>query len=1214
MILHKCVVFIYNIVVDIILQLKQLGENMWKRKILLNLSTFSAVTAVVPFFATSCVNPANNQTKKENEPEFVKYNVSINTDGKGLIAVDGQRASSYNKKIAIGRHISFSVEPIDGYTFDHWSDGIEETFRTLTIYDNLNISTIFKENLVNSPKLAFYKLSINANDGGLIYVNDKRIDFPYSTNFYYGEKVELSAKPFDGWKFDKWSDGVKDSDRTITINGITSLSARFVQIPTERPCKLDICEVNNGKVQIDGVDIITPYEYTYFEGTTIEVKAIPDSDYVFSGWDDGEVENPRTITFKNDNTFSPIFTSIYEQPFTVKLRKPENGKYRIANELFDSSFEWIYENGSEAWVEAVPNEYYKFERWSDNTTTNPKKIISGVEDLYPIFTFTKFTVKLEKPTNGHYEIDGQTVNSQFSRMYDNGQLVSIKAVPDENYKFKCWSDNTADETKLITKNTRKLYPIFVPASPATFDIVLKAPTNGHYEINGKTVNGEFSNSFNVGESVTVKAIAKDGYKFVRWSDNTTNDTKVINESVELSVSFERTETEKENNPKNNYEISPIIWDEDTIKYNTSTSAILKLLDNDKEERSVDWKINKETSQYLNAFIEKGSTHSYVTITPNNVSLDGSSEFPLVIDAYVNNQFVARKKTLINVTSLYTISDINWDGKVQVYKTSSSNITLYSNNKPLLSNVIWEIGTKTDPWLNATVDGNVVKVCPNEEAFTKANILVINAYVDNKLVATKTHLFDRIEMEKYQIHIGSKDNGYVKVTIGDQQNPIIVDKNNPLDLSDIDYNTQISLEAVPKSNKYILENWNNDSADNSQKKNIAVTKDINFVANFKELKEYSISLKANSGGTIKLNIEGKDPIIVEEKKNYTAPIYEGETISIEALPNIGYTFYAWNNQSTNSTQKTIKVANDIDITAFFKKIPGPNDEKPGSTDKKAPKPINKMTFNGQTYELADNIDPNLFATTTDNNGVNTSKIPLRNCDTPILIGGVITDNSWNKLTELTLVSVDPKVKIINDDFLSGCTNLTSVDLSGLKDVTTICSCFLADAHNLKSVILPDKSAADYKINPYGFMDNIPKTASIYCGTHLYSHLNTSPFNKKIQEQLIGTHSLEHYKILPNFTIDKPMDIFYVAKEFDLEFYDDGVKVNNNNIVWRIDYEQTSKCLKCEIDKNSKLKVTLDTTCSHLNEHCSIMIYLYDKDNSLIKNHKLNFFVMYPDGVK
>ena len=46
---------------------------------------------------------------------------------------------------------------------------------------------------------------------------------------------------------------------------------------------------------------------TYAKGAEVRIKAIPEEGCYFKSWNDGNIDNPRTITVKSDETYVAIF-------------------------------------------------------------------------------------------------------------------------------------------------------------------------------------------------------------------------------------------------------------------------------------------------------------------------------------------------------------------------------------------------------------------------------------------------------------------------------------------------------------------------------------------------------------------------------------------------------------------------------------------------------------------------------------------------------------------------------------------------------------------------------------------------------------------------------------------------------------------------------------------------------------------------------------------
>ena len=116
-----------------------------------------------------------------------------------------------------------------------------------------------------------------------------------------GATATLIATPANGYRFVSWSDGNTQSTHTVTVTGNATYVATFEAIP---PTQYTITVVSNnnawGTVTGGG---------TYNEGTTVQLTASPAANYRFDSWNDGNTDNPRTITVTGDATYIATFVS-----------------------------------------------------------------------------------------------------------------------------------------------------------------------------------------------------------------------------------------------------------------------------------------------------------------------------------------------------------------------------------------------------------------------------------------------------------------------------------------------------------------------------------------------------------------------------------------------------------------------------------------------------------------------------------------------------------------------------------------------------------------------------------------------------------------------------------------------------------------------------------------------------------------------------------------
>ena len=111
---------------------------------------------------------------------------------------------------------------------------------------------------------------------------------------------------------------------------------------------------------------------TYEEGATIKISAYSNIGYKFVRWSDENTDNPRILTVTADLTLTAEFAKINIPTYTVMLTcNPEHGTV---------SGSGVYQVGETATLTATPKYGYKFVRWSDENTDNPR-ILTVTADL-----------------------------------------------------------------------------------------------------------------------------------------------------------------------------------------------------------------------------------------------------------------------------------------------------------------------------------------------------------------------------------------------------------------------------------------------------------------------------------------------------------------------------------------------------------------------------------------------------------------------------------------------------------------------------------------------------------------------------------------------------------------------------------------------------------------------------------------------------------------
>ena len=115
-------------------------------------------------------------------------------------------------------------------------------------------------------------------------------------------------------------------------------------------------------------------EYEF--GASATITATPNEDYSFVSWNDGNTDNPRTITITEDATYIANFAA-NTYSITVISDNDSMGTVLGGGE---------YEVGSTATIAAIPNQGYRFVSWNDGNTDNPRTI-TVTEDATYIASF-----------------------------------------------------------------------------------------------------------------------------------------------------------------------------------------------------------------------------------------------------------------------------------------------------------------------------------------------------------------------------------------------------------------------------------------------------------------------------------------------------------------------------------------------------------------------------------------------------------------------------------------------------------------------------------------------------------------------------------------------------------------------------------------------------------------------------------------------------------
>ncbi len=443
-----------------------------------------------------------------------------------------------------GSQITVTAVANYGYHFTMWNDGDTNNPRTLTVTSDTTLTAIFATNQ--------YTVALAVNDTLMGSVTGAGV-------YNYGDTATLTATANAGYHFTLWSDGDTNNPRTLVVNDDMSLIAYFAIDPVVPTDSVTFVVTVNDSAM--GTTVPAPGTYRFAVGDTASVQAVAATGYHFANWTltSGNINqtlstNPLTTVINQMMANQTIVLTanfsvdsvINVDSVTVVLTindtargttNPAPGTYRFAV-------------GDSVYAVATPSTGYRFLGWfvdvAGNTTTvndNPIRLevpalaanmtINVTANFVPMGDDTYTVIATPVTTDGDINAGGTITGNG---TYPAGSNVTLTAMADEGYRFVGWynaNDTTFDmplsteySYSFIIMENLSLIALFTPESNPTAVITIATAdsTMGYVLLNNDTVLRYVGQ---IGEEVTIEAIAYEGYRFVAWNDGDTNALRTI---------------------------------------------------------------------------------------------------------------------------------------------------------------------------------------------------------------------------------------------------------------------------------------------------------------------------------------------------------------------------------------------------------------------------------------------------------------------------------------------------------------------------------------------------------------------------------------------------------------------------------------------------------------------------------------------------------------
>ena len=314
-------------------------------------------------------------------PDTFHVQITVNDDRWGFLNVPEEQDLAYGTELVL---YAFPSDPNSNMcTFVEWSDGTqgEPVFtgsswgskKTVTVTGDISLQAIF-----TSQYRTVTAVSSDETLGEIV---------SGSGDYQYLDTAVLRARPADHYHLTHW---LIEYTYIDIDNGSTMTSSR--EVWNENPYYMPIDGNENNitatayfAIDTHTVSVVSSNMMhggvegggTFPYGTAATVTATAYSGYEFVRWSNGVTYNPYTFAVSTDVELTAVFAeqgTVHN--ITALAHDPTTGSVTGGGQ---------YATGETATLTAVPAEGYRFVRWNDGNTDNPRLVLVVTDITYTAF-------------------------------------------------------------------------------------------------------------------------------------------------------------------------------------------------------------------------------------------------------------------------------------------------------------------------------------------------------------------------------------------------------------------------------------------------------------------------------------------------------------------------------------------------------------------------------------------------------------------------------------------------------------------------------------------------------------------------------------------------------------------------------------------------------------------------------------------------------------
>ena len=373
-----------------------------------------------------------------------------------------------------------------GYSFTNWTENGEAVSTTATYTFTVNGA----RNLVANFTLSSFEITATTSPENAGTISG-------AGTYYYGDTATIAVTPNAGYTFVNWTENGTEISNELTYSFVVtnahSLVANFNMI--SYAIAVSASPEEGGTVTGAGI-------YNY--GQTVTLTATANTGYTFFNWtrNGQQVSNNATYSFPASEAGSYVAHFTLNSYQITAIATPTSGG--------TVSGGGNYAYGTSVTLNAAPALGYAFVNWTKNgqqVSTNPvfTFTVTGTETYIAHFEWRTYDITVAASPEVGGEVSG-------AGTYDHGQTCTLTATAMEGYTFINW---TKDGEQVSTNATYTFAVTEAGDYVANFELNSYAITvTANLEEGGEVSGG---GTYDHGATATLTATAAEGYTFLNWT-------------------------------------------------------------------------------------------------------------------------------------------------------------------------------------------------------------------------------------------------------------------------------------------------------------------------------------------------------------------------------------------------------------------------------------------------------------------------------------------------------------------------------------------------------------------------------------------------------------------------------------------------------------------------------------------------------------------------